>query len=298
MTQKLDVHGVFVPMVTPFKRNQDIDEEALRSLADFLVESRVHGVIPCGSTGEYVMMSPAEHMKVVEIVVDQVNGKVPVVAGAGNPGTKSALALARHAKDVGADGILAVCPYYHTPTDEGLLQHFRTLAEEGDVPTIVYNLPRVMAYELNPQLVDKLSEISNLVAIKDSTWNFGHTLDLVRLAKERIAIVTGYSEYLLPAQVIGCRGGIMTGANVAPSLHVELYNAFQNGNLKKAVELHNKLLPLARYLFAESNPLIPKKALDLLGLRGGFCRAPLQTVSQGTEAKLRKILTDLKLPTI
>ena len=134
MSGKLDVRGVFVPMVTPFKENQDIDEEALRSVTDFLVESGVNGIIACGSTGEYVMMSQDEHKKVVRIVVDQANGKIPVVAGAGNHGTKHALALAKYAKDVGADGILAIAPYYHTPTDEGLLEHFKTLAEEGDPP--------------------------------------------------------------------------------------------------------------------------------------------------------------------
>ena len=295
MSGKLVARGVFVPMITPFKEDQDIDEEAFRSVIDFLVESGVNGVIPCGSTGEYVMMSQDEHKKAVKIAVDQVNGKIPVIAGAGNPGTKNALALAEYAKDIGADGILAIAPYYHTPTDEGLLEHFRTLAEDGDIPTILYNLPRVTAYDINPALASRLSEIRNFVGIKDSTWNFGHTMDLVRYARDKIAIITGYSEYLLPALVVGCQGGIMTAANVAPKLHVELYNAFKDGNLKKAIELHHKLLPLSRFMFAESNPLVPKKALDLLGVKGGFCRRPLRTITKTTEDQLRKILTDLDL---
>jgi 4-hydroxy-tetrahydrodipicolinate synthase len=295
MTGKLDLRGVFVPMITPFKENQDIDEEGLRSVTDFLVENGVHGVIPCGSTGEYALMSADEHKRVVKIVVDQVNGKIPVVAGAGSPGTKNALALAKYAKDVGADGILAVGPYYHIPTDEGVLQHFRALAEEGDIPTIVYNLPRVMTYELNPALASRLGEIRNLVGIKDSTWNFGHTMDLVRYANGKVTIVTGYSEYLLPALVVGCRGGIMTGANVAPKLHVELYNAFQKGDVEKAAELHHRLLPLSRFMFVESNPLVPKKALDMLGVKGGFCRKPLRAVTKATEDQLRKLLVDLHL---
>ena len=163
------------------------------------------------------------------------------------------------------------------------------------MPTILYNLPRVMAYEINPALASRLGEISNLVGIKDSTWNFGHTMDLLRYAGDRVAILTGYSEYLLPALVIGCRGGIMTGANVAPKLHVELYKAFQDGDLKKAIELHRKLLPLSRFMFTESNPLIPKKALDMLGVGGGFCRKPLQKVTKGTEDQLRRLLRDLDL---
>ncbi|MCJ7505089.1 4-hydroxy-tetrahydrodipicolinate synthase [Candidatus Bathyarchaeota archaeon] len=295
MTGKLALKGVFVPMITPFKQNEEIDEESLRAFTDFLVENGVHGVIPCGSTGEYVLMSADEHKKVVKIVVDQVNGKIPVVAGAGNPGTRNALDLAKYAKDVGADGILAVTPYYHNPTDEGLLEHYRTLAEKGDIPTILYNLPRVTGYDLNPALATRLAEIRNLVGIKDSTWNFAHTMDLIRYAADKITIVTGYSEYLLPALVIGAKGGIMTGANVVPRLHLDVYNAFQTGDMKGALRLHNKLLPLSRFLFVESNPLVPKKALDMIGVKAGFCRKPLQLVTKSTEDKLRNILTDLEL---
>jgi len=295
MTGKFALKGVFVPMITPFKQNEEIDEEGLRAFTDFLVENGVHGVIPCGSTGEYVLMSADEHKKVVKIVVDQVNGKIPVVAGAGNPGTRNALDLAKYAKDVGADGILAVTPYYHNPTDEGLLEHYRTLAEKGDIPTILYNLPRVTGYDLNPALATRLAEIRNLAGIKDSTWNFAHTMDLIRYARDKVTIVTGYSEYLLPALVIGAKGGIMTGANVAPKVHLDLYNAFQAGDIKGALKLHNKLLPLSRFLFVETNPLVPKKALDMIGVKAGFCRKPLQSVTKGTEDKLRSILTDLGL---
>jgi len=295
MTGKLALKGVFVPMITPFKQNEDIDEESLRAFTDFLVEKGVNGVIPCGSTGEYSLMSADEHKKVVKTVVDQVNGKIPVVAGAGNPGTKNALDLAKYAKDAGADGILAVTPYYHNPTDEGLLEHYRTLAEKGDIPTILYNLPRVTGYDLNPALTTRLTEIRNLAGIKDSTWNFAHTMDLIRYAQDKITIVTGYSEYLLPALVIGAKGGIMTGANVAPQVHLDLYNAFQAGDIKGALKLHNKLLPLSRFLFVETNPLVPKKALDMMGIKAGFCRKPLQSVTKGTEDKLRSILTDLGL---
>jgi len=293
MSTKLTLKGVFVPMITPFKENGEIDEEGLRSVTDFLVGEGVHGVIPCGSTGEYVFMSPDEHKRAVKIVVDQVNGRVPVVAGAGSPGTKNALDLATYAKDVGAGGILAITPYYHNPTDEGLLEHYRVLAEKGDIPTIVYNLPRVSAYDLNPALAARLAEIHNLIGIKDSTWNFAHTMDLIRHAGGKISIVTGYSEYLLPALVVGAQGGIMTGANIAPSLHVDLYNAFQKGDMKAASELHHKMMPLMRFMFVESNPLIPKKALDMLGVGGGFCRKPLLSLSKKGEDHLRKILTDL-----
>lgn len=294
--KKPELKGIVVPMVTPFKSNgsQDVDEEKLRGLVNFLIDNGVHALIPCGGTGESVSLSPGENKRVIEITVGEVNGRVPVIGGAKSPGTRNSVNLARDAKDVGADGVMVIAPYYNKPiTEEGYYEHFKAVAEEVDIPVLVYNLPRIQGEDIPISVIVCLAELDNVIGLKNSTTNFIHIAEAIKICEEKkISYLQGQAQIFLPALILGAQGSVTSILNAVPAIFVDLYESFMRGDLDKARELHFKLLPLIKL---GGSPVLVKAALEILGHPVGSPRKPLMPATENEKRKIRETLLTLSL---
>lgn len=287
--------GTYTALVTPFDRQGNLDEDGLRELVRFQLQEGIDGLVPVGTTGECPTLSYEEHERVIEIVVEEVRGKIPVIAGTGSNSTREALMLTQFAKEVGADGALLVVPYYNRPTQEGLYLHFRELAEKVDIPQILYNVPSRTGVNLLPQTVARLAEMKNIVGIKEAS-TVDQVSELIELTKGKDFVVfSGNDSQTLPILALGGVGVISVASNVAPRLVSEMVRAFRKGKVEEARELHYRLSPLFRALFLETNPAPVKAALEMMGLPAGPPRLPLVEISQQTREILRKVLIDLGL---
>lgn len=288
------IQGVLPALITPFTRDNRLDKDGIRQNIEFLIEGGVSGVVPCGTTGEAATLSIQEHEKVIEYAVEF--SSVPVVAGTGSNNTTEALELTKFAKDAGADAALLITPYYNKPNDNGMLMHFKTIAEKVDIPIIIYNVPSRTGINLKPELTAELAKISNIVGIKEASGSLDQITRIIELTKdEDFTVLSGDDGLTLPILSIGGRGVISVVANVAPKLVVSMVEAFQSRNVEKATELHLSLAPLIRAMFLETNPIPVKKAVELIGLPAGNLRLPLAPISPDNEKKLKKALSDLHL---
>lgn len=288
------IEGVLPALITPFTKDNKVDKEGLQQNIGFLVENGVSGIVPCGTTGESATLSMQEHEKVIEIAVDC--SKVPVVAGTGSNNTTEALELTEFAKDAGAEAALLITPYYNKPNDRGMLAHFKTIANNVDIPLILYNVPSRTGINLKPEVVAELAKESNIVGIKEASGNLEQITRIIELTQdEDFAVLSGDDALTLPIMAIGGRGVISVVANVAPKLVVSMVEAFRNKELEKARKLHIALAPLIRAVFLETNPIPIKKAVELIGLPAGHLRLPLAAISEENEKKLRAALNDLHL---
>ena len=286
--------GSMTALVTPF-RNGEFDEQAYRDLIDWQIASGTDALIPCGTTGESATLSHEEHDRVVEVCIDQVAGRVPVIAGAGSNSTAEALRLTRHAKEAGAQGALLITPYYNKPTQEGLYQHYRHIAERVDIPIVMYNVPSRTGTNLLPETVARLAEVPNIVGVKEATADMNQVSRIVRLCGEKVAVISGDDFTVLPLLAVGGKGVISVVTNVAPGDMAALVDAFFAGNLERAAELHHRLSPLAGAMFLESNPMPVKTALGMMGRIEPELRLPLVPMSEGGRAKLETALRDYGL---
>lgn len=287
--------GTYTALVTPFDRKNKLDEDGLKELLRFQLREGIEGLVPVGTTGECATLSYEEHERVIEVVVKEVKGRVPVVAGTGSNSTREALMLTRFAKQVKADGVLLVVPYYNRPTQEGLYLHFKTLAEEVDIPQILYNIPSRTGVNLLPTTVARLSELKNVVGIKEAS-TVDQVSEIIELTRGKDFVVfSGNDNQTLSILALGGVGVISVASNVAPRLVKEMVDAFRKGNLKEAQEIHYRLSPLFRALFLETNPAPVKAALELMGLPAGPPRLPLVEVKRETKEELKKVLSALGL---
>ncbi len=281
--------GVFPAIITPFKDDGSLDEDGLRRNVEILAETGISGIVPCGTTGESATLSHVEHKRVVEIVVDC--SKVPVVAGTGSNNTSEAIDLTRHAADVGADAALLITPYYNRPNERGLFEHFKRTAESADIPIVLYNVPKRTGVDLRPEVVARLAEISNIVAIKEASGSLTQVSRIIELtADKNFAVLSGDDDLTLPMMALGATGVISVVANVAPHKTVAMVDAFLKGDLVKARELHYQLAPLVRAMFLETNPIPVKTAYSIMGMAAGPLRLPLAPMSAENEMKLREAL--------
>lgn len=288
------IEGVLPALITPFTKDNKVDKEGLEQNIGFLIENGVSGIVPCGTTGESATLSIKEHEKVIEIVVDC--STVPVVAGTGSNNTTEAIELTRFARDADADAALLITPYYNKPNDRGMLAHFKKIANEVDIPQILYNVPSRTGINLKPELVAELAKESNIVGIKEASGNLEQVTRIIELTQdEDFVVFSGDDGLTLPIMALGGVGVISVVANVAPKLTVSLVEAFQRGDLAKARKLHLSLAPLIRAVFLETNPIPIKKAVELIGLPAGHLRLPLAPISEDNERKLRAALNDLGL---
>lgn len=286
--------GAIVAIVTPFK-DRKIDEEAFRELIEMQIENGTAGIVPCGTTGESATLSHEEHDLVIEIAIDAVKKRVPVIAGTGSNSTAEALRLTKHAYEAGADGALLVCPYYNRPTQEGLFQHFKTIAENVPIPLIPYNIPGRTGVNLLPETVRRLSRIPNIVGIKEASGSLKQIMDVINLCGSEFDVLSGDDVITLPLMVLGGKGVISVVSNVAPRDMSDILSAFEKGDMERAKELHYKMMPLMDMLFIETNPVPVKAALYMMGKIEYELRLPLCKMSDGNYDKLRKTLVDYGL---
>lgn len=281
--------GAIVAIVTPFK-NGKVDEGKLRELIEFQIANGTDGIVPCGTTGESPTLSHEEHDRVIEITVDAVKKRVPVIAGTGSNSTAEALRLTKHAHEVGADGALMVCPYYNRPTQEGLYQHYKFIAENVSIPIIVYNIPGRTGVNLLPDTLARLAKIPNIVGTKEASGSLKQMHDVIQLCGPDFAVLSGDDFFTYPLLCLGGHGIISVVSNVAPADMSALVDAFAAGNLKKAKDMHFKMVPLIDSLFIETNPVPVKAALAMMGKIDYEVRLPLAKMSEGNYEKLKKVM--------
>ncbi|RLI86742.1 MAG: 4-hydroxy-tetrahydrodipicolinate synthase [Candidatus Altiarchaeales archaeon] len=291
----MEIKGLFTAIITPFDKEGGLDEEGLRSNIDFQIEQGVDGIVPVGTTGESATLSEEEHKKVVEISIDQVNGRILVLAGTGSNNTSEAIDYTKHAKDAGADAALMITPYYNKPTQEGIYQHYKKVAEEVDIPIILYTVPSRTMVNIEPETTKRLSEISNIIGIKDASGNLNQVSREIMLCGDDFAVLSGDDSLNLPLISLGGKGAISVASNIVPREMGDLVRSALNGNLERARELHYKLYPLCKILFIETNPAPVKAAMNMIGLSAGDPRLPLVSVRKESEEKIRGVLKDLDL---
>jgi 4-hydroxy-tetrahydrodipicolinate synthase len=285
------LRGAFVAIVTPFIDGQ-VDEQGLIDLIEFHIANGTNGIVPCGTTGESATLSHEEHHRVVELTVKTVNGRVPVVAGSGSNSTSEAINLTRHAKDAGVDGVLMVSPYYNKPSQEGLYQHYKAVAEAVDVPIILYNVPSRTSSNILPQTVARLAQIDNIVGIKEATADLNQISEVIRLCPADFSVLSGDDFTSMPTVLIGGTGVISVTSNVAPRDMAEMMEAALAGDVAKAKQMHYKLFPLMQAMFYDTNPVPAKKSLELMGkIKSGTPRLPLCSIDDDSLARLKGALS-------
>lgn len=289
------IHGSMVAIVTPF-RNGKIDEKALKDLIEFQIENGTHGIVPCGTTGESPTLSHEEHEYVIELTVNAVDKRVPVIAGTGSNSTKEAIRLTRFAKEIGADATLLVVPYYNKPTQEGLYLHFKQIATQVNIPIILYNIPGRTGVNMTPKTIARLAgDFKNIIGVKEATGSIPQASKILHLCSKDFLLLSGEDSINLPLLAIGGRGFITVTANIAPKDVADLYNHFNNGEFEKARDLHYKLLPLNEALFIETNPIPVKAALSMMDKIKYEYRLPLSEMTPGHYEELKTVLSDYGL---
>jgi 4-hydroxy-tetrahydrodipicolinate synthase len=286
--------GILPALVTPFTDDgREVDEERLRALVRHCVELGVHGVVPCGTTGEFVNLTAEEKKQVIRIVVDEVNDKVKVVAGTGASGTREALEMTRYAKDAGADAALIVTPYYLKPADRGIYEHYETLASQVELPIILYNIPQCTGLPLPWQMVEDLAQIPNIVGIKDSSGQLSFILAVLEKVRDKINVICGHDEVVVAALAAGCSGAILASANVIPDVWAQIHNHLKNGELQEARELQYKVQKIAR-IIAGSGAVGTKAALNMMKIKVGPVRQPLSVGGELTYESREELRLDLE----
>lgn len=286
--------GAITALVTPFKNGQ-VDEKALRDLIEFQIAGGVDGLVPCGTTGESPTLSHDEHDRVIEITIDAAKKRVPVIAGTGSNSTAEALRLTKHAYEAGADGALIACPYYNKPTQEGIYQHFELISKTVPIPIVPYNIPGRTGINMSPELIARLSKISNIVGVKEASGSLKQMNDVIDLCDPEFDVLSGDDGMTLPLISIGGKGIISVASNIVPDDMSALVDAALDGNMAKAGALHKKLSPLFDVLFIEVNPTPVKAALALMGKIEYEYRLPLCKMAQANYEKVARVMKNYGL---
>ncbi|MCA9683828.1 MAG: 4-hydroxy-tetrahydrodipicolinate synthase [Myxococcales bacterium] len=296
MADKL-FHGVLTALVTPMSDDGRVDDDALVELVEDQIRAGIHGLVPCGTTGEATTLSHTEHIHVVEVVTRATRGRVPVLAGAGSNSTHEAIELTRACKELGVDGTLQVVPYYNKPPQAGLIRHFSAIADAVALPVVLYNVPGRTGADLLPETVGALARHPHIVGIKEATGDMHRAVQVREHCGEDFCLLSGDDFTMLPFFAVGGDGVISVVSNPAPKLISDLFEAFAAGDLAKARDLHYRQLPLTRLLFADANPIPAKAAMHLLGRCTATVRSPLVTLEPQSElsGKLGAALRELGL---
>ncbi|MFA5725177.1 MAG: 4-hydroxy-tetrahydrodipicolinate synthase [Candidatus Omnitrophota bacterium] len=291
--------GSIVAIVTPFSvegAKSTVDEKKLRELIEFQIKNGTAGIVPCGTTGESATLSFEEHEQVIEVTIAQVRKRVPVIAGTGSNSTAEAILLTKHAASAGADASLQVSPYYNRPTQKGLYEHFKAVADSVDIPIILYNIASRTGVNIEPETIARLAaDCKNIAGVKEASGNLEQMSRIKALCPPNFKLISGDDGLTLPVLSLGGIGIISVVANIAPRDVADLVSEFEKGNIKKARELHYKLLPLVKAMFVETNPIPVKTALGLLGMCEPALRLPMCALSSDNLEKLKKALRDYNL---
>lgn len=286
--------GILPALVTPFTDDgKAVDEERLRTLVSHCLELGVHGVVPCGTTGEFVNMTNEEKRRVIKIVIDEVNGRVPVIAGTGASGTDETVEMTRYAKDAGATAALIVTPFYLKPADRGIYEHYYTIANEVDMPIILYNIPQCTGLDLPWQMVEDLAQIPNIVGVKDSSGQLKFILAVLEKVRDKVNVLCGHDEVVVAGLAAGCSGAILASANVIPDIWIQIYNHVKKGELQQARELQYKVQKIAR-IIAGSGAVGTKEALNMMKIKVGPVRKPLSVGGELTYEAREELRLDLE----
>lgn len=287
--------GSIVALVTPFK-NGAVHEAKLRELVEFQIKNGTNGIVPCGTTGESPTLTTEEHERVIKICVEAANKRVPVIAGTGSNATAEAIALTKHAAQCGADGALLVSPYYNKPTQKGLYLHYKAIAASVDLPLILYNIAGRTAVNIEPETIAKLSlDCKNIIGVKEASGSLEQMQVIKSICPKDFILLSGDDTLTLPILSVGGAGVISVVANIVPQDVTAIIKAFHEGHLKKAQELHYKLLTLAKAMFIETNPIPVKTAMGLLELCSDELRLPLCPMKEENKYKLSSALRNYGL---
>lgn len=286
--------GSMVALVTPFK-NGKIDEKILEKLVEFHIKNGTSALVPCGTTGESATLSYDEHDKVIELTIQFAKGRIPVIAGTGSNSTEEAITLTKHAKKAGADASLQVSPYYNRPTQKGLYLHFKAIAEAVDIPIILYNIASRTGVNIEPETFVKLAQIKNIIGVKEASGSLEQMARIRKLCPKNFLLISGDDALTLPVLSIGGVGIISVAANIIPRDTADMCSSFEKGDIKKAQDLHYKVLGLVKAMFIETNPIPVKTAMGLMKMIDPEMRLPLCEMLPENKEKLVKALEDYKL---
>ncbi len=288
------MRGIYTALITPFNDDGSIDEKALRTIVDMQIEGGVQGLVPMGTTGESPTVDHHENIEVVRMVVEQANGRVPVIAGTGSNSTKEAVDMTMQAKKIGATATLQVAPYYNKPSQEGFYRHFTTVADEGGLPVVVYNIPGRSGRNIEASTLHRLAAHPQIVAIKEANGDFAHIMKLMHHCPDGLAVLSGNDETSILLTLLGGQGVVSVASNVAPKMMCSLIQAALKGDVNQAREEHFRMLPLFDALFVETNPLPVKYAMHALGYCKEVYRLPLCPLSQQLREKIDSVLAELQ----
>ena len=286
--------GSMIPIVTPFKEGE-IDEKGFQNLIEFHIKSGTDAIVPCGTTGESATLTYKEHEKLIDICLEAVNHRVPVIAGTGSNSTDEAIELTTYAQKAGADGALLITPYYNKPTQEGLYQHYKAIAHKTDLPLILYNVPGRTGVNMLPETVAKLSDIPSIVGIKEASGSLQQICEIIHLCGEKCSVFSGDDFINYPILAMGGKGIISVTANIVPEKIAAMWDSFESGDYNKAREIHYQLISLNNAMFLETNPIPVKTALGLMGKISPEMRLPLSPMSKNNLEKLKKVMAKYKL---
>jgi len=287
--------GVYTALVTPFDENGGVDEEALRNLVDFQIENGISGLVPTGTTGESPTLTHEEHNKVVKTVIDQANGRVPVIAGTGSNSTAEAIEMTRMAADAGADATLQVTPYYNKPTQHALIQHFHTVANEGGLPVIVYNIKGRSGVNIETSTLLEMAENDNIIGVKEASGDIGQMMDVVRSTPSEFSVLSGDDNLAVPLMLMGGNGLISVLSNFLPREASNMINMALEGNTEEARRLHYHYMDLMKSMFIETNPVPVKAAMAMMGMITEKYRLPLVPMTSQNHEKLQRIMNAYEL---
>ena len=292
---RISFTGVGTALVTPFRQDGSIDEAAMRRLVRRQVDAGIHFLSPCGTTGEAPTLSHAEKLRVVELVVEENAGRVPVLAGAGGYDTRDTIALVHDMEKAGADGILSVTPYYNKPTQEGLYQHYKAIAESTPLPIVVYNVPGRTGVNVDVATLVRLADLANIVGVKEASGNVVQMCEIHAAVPDDFILLSGDDPLTVAAMAIGGRGVISVASNAAPAEMVQIVEMAEKGDYASARRLHTWLLPFCMVNFVESNPIPVKAAMAAMGLLEEHYRLPLVPPSAAARDKIMRVLQSLKM---
>lgn len=283
--------GCFVAIATPMFEDGRVDKESMEALIEYLIDAKVAGIVPCGTTGESATLGFEEHKELLSFTVNVVRGRVKVIAGAGSNSTQEAISLTEHAKKIGADAALSITPYYNKPTQRGLYEHFRRIAESVDIPIIIYNVPSRTGVNIEPETVAELSKIKNIVGIKEAKGDLRQLSKIVQLCPPHFSVLSGDDFTILPSLSVGAKGTVSASANVCAKDIVHLIEAHKRGDVEEAKRVHERIFPVFEAMFCETNPAPVKEALFQMGLiKTPFVRPPLVTLTEKNKEYVKNVL--------
>lgn len=289
------LEGAYTALVTPFNSDESIDEDALRDLVRFQVAEGIAGIVPMGTTGESPTLNHEEHIRVIEIVIEEVNGRIPVIAGTGSNCTREAIEMTRHAMECGADYSLQVAPYYNKPTQEGFIRHFRKIADSVDIPLILYNIPGRTGKNMTSETILSLANHPNIIGVKEASGDMNQVMDIIAGKSDDFFVISGDDSLTLPICRLGGTGVISVASNLFPAKIQEFAALMNKGKTDEARKMHYQLLPLFRILFIETNPIPVKFALSLSNKVKEAYRLPLCPMSDANKKIFLKTFKNLKL---